>query len=339
VEALLIDDWTRGLTTVPTRDVASVSAARQKVREEGARLGLGEEVIGALAIIVSELANNQLAHAAHGHVAVHPIARAGIMGLEIVAADAGRGIADPTRAFEGAPRSAGSLGVGLSGVRSLSDELDLDVRLGEGTCVRARKFAAAVPREREVAILGRPCEGERVSGDQAGFERLDGALTVFVVDGLGHGPEAREAADRAVLALRQAPGAGGAEVLRRVDAALSRSRGAVMTVASLDEAAERLDFAAVGNVMTQVVRFRGTRMFTGSSFVLGMTQAPPRKVASEQIPVARGEVLLMWSDGISSRATIDARRDLIHASAITIAQHLLESAGRLNDDATVLVAR
>ena len=45
-----------------------------------------------------------------------------------------------------------------------ADEVDIDVRLGEGTCVWARKFASPVPKAREVAIFGRPCEGEAVSG-------------------------------------------------------------------------------------------------------------------------------------------------------------------------------
>src|SRR5438093_130152 len=79
-----------------------------------------------------------------------------------------------------------------------SGEVDFDVRIDEGTCVAARVFAAPVPRS-EVAVIGRPCSGETTSGDDAGFVRGDGgALLLFAVDGLGHGPPAREAAARAV---------------------------------------------------------------------------------------------------------------------------------------------
>jgi anti-sigma regulatory factor (Ser/Thr protein kinase) len=339
MEALLIDDWTRGLTLLPTLDAASVSLARIKVREEGARLGLGDETIGALAIVVSELANNQLAHGARGQVGVLAIERGGVAGLEIVAADEGRGFADPARAFEGAARVTTSLGAGLAGVRSLSDEIDIDIRLGEGTSIRARKFGAQVPHRREVAILARPCRGERVSGDQAGFERTEKGLLLFVADGLGHGPEAREAADRALRSVRQSENLVSAELLRATDGALARSRGAVMAVAQLDEADAAIDFASVGNVATQAVRFRQTRKFSGSSFVLGIPTPSPKRITSERIPVDASDVIVMCSDGISSRFTLEERRDLLHASPVEIAQHVLETFGQDNDDATVLVAR
>jgi anti-sigma regulatory factor (Ser/Thr protein kinase) len=319
-------------------DAASVSLARERVREEGARAGLGEAATGSLAIVVSELANNQLAHSSGGQVGVRGIVRGGVRGVEIVAADAGPGIAHPTQAFEGVERDA-SLGVGLAGVRALSDELDVDIRLGEGTCISARKFGAPVPGRREVAILGRPCRGERVSGDQAGFERTDGALLLFLADGLGHGPEAREAADRARTAVRTSPRLSSADLLRAVDVALVRSRGAVMAVAQLDEAAASVDFASVGNVATHVVRFRQTLMFTGSSFVLGMRTPSPKRVEQRAIPLDAQELLCLCSDGISSRATLDERRDLLHASPVAIAQHVLETFGTEHDDATVLVAR
>jgi anti-sigma regulatory factor (Ser/Thr protein kinase) len=339
MEALLIDDWTRGLTLLPTLDAASVSLARERVRAEGRRIGLGEDAVGALAIVVSELANNQLSHGTRGQIAVRALMRSGVAGLEIVAADEGRGITNAVRSFEGASRAEGSLGVGLAGVRSLSDELDVDIRLGEGTCIRARKFGAPVARRREVAILGRPCKGERVSGDQAGFERTEGGLLLFVADGLGHGPEARDASDRALVAARRSSGVSSVDLLRAVDVALARSRGAVMAIANLDESRATVDFAAIGNVTTHIVRFRQARLFTGSSFVLGMPTPVTKRIASERISAEADEVIVMCSDGISSRATLEERRDMLHASSLAIAEHMLETFGQDNDDATVLVAR
>src|SRR6185503_17311143 len=102
--------------------------------------------VESLAAAASELAHNQLAHAMRGHIALRAVDRAGVPGLEVIAADAGPGIADPARALRGEPRRAGSLGVGLSAAQRLSHEMDLDVRGGEGTCVRLRRFAAPVAR-------------------------------------------------------------------------------------------------------------------------------------------------------------------------------------------------
>jgi negative regulator of sigma-B (phosphoserine phosphatase) len=164
-------------------------------------------------------------------------------------------------------------------------------------------------------------------------------LLLFVADGLGHGPEAREAADRAVRSVRQGEDLASVELLRAADAALVRSRGAVMAVVRIDEAGAAIDFAGVGNVTTQVVRFRQTRMFSGSSFVLGIPTPSPKRITSESILVDTSDVIVMCSDGISSRFTLEERRDLLHASPVEIAQHVLETFGQDNDDATVLVAR
>jgi anti-sigma regulatory factor (Ser/Thr protein kinase) len=319
--------------------VASVSAARERVREVGGRAGLDANLVGAMAIVASELANNQLAHGAHGSIAVRAIEREGVVGLEVVAADAGRGILDPSAAFEGAPRSSASLGAGLSSVRSLAGEVDVDVRRGEGTCIRARAFAAPAPRRREVAILGRPFPGERMSGDQAGFVRMGRQLLLFLIDGLGHGAEAREAADRAASKVREVSSLPCVEILRAVDQELMRTRGAVATIARLDEETGSLDFAGVGNVVMQLVRFRETRLFGGSSFVLGMPTPAPKRVESRLVAVEADEIVVLCSDGISSRATIEDRRDLVHAEPIAIAQHLLETFAQDTDDATVLIAR
>jgi len=151
---------------VPVVDEAAVSLVRQEIRRRGPLAGLTTESVESLAAAASELAHNQLAHAVRGHVALRAVDRGDVPGLEVIAADAGPGIDDPATALRGLPRTSGSLGVGLSAAHRLSDEMDIDIRRGEGTCVRLRRFATPVARS-EVAILSRRCEGETVCGDDA----------------------------------------------------------------------------------------------------------------------------------------------------------------------------
>ena len=106
---------------------------RDRVREHAARVELPEVPAAALVNVASELAHNQLSHAVRGFVEVRETLRGGDRGIEVIAADAGRGIADPARALEGRGSSGSSLGVGLAAVLELADEVDIDVRLGEGT--------------------------------------------------------------------------------------------------------------------------------------------------------------------------------------------------------------
>jgi anti-sigma regulatory factor (Ser/Thr protein kinase) len=339
VAAVLIAEWTEGLAPIPIEDEASVSLAREAARAAGGAAGLDAVATGAVVIVASELAHNQLAHAREGVVAVRTIDRNGTGGVEIVAADRGEGIFDPEGALKGTAEKKGSLGVGLSGARRLSDEMDFDVRLDEGTCIRARKFARPVERRREVAVFARPCEGERVSGDHAAFVRTDGALVLAVVDGLGHGPAAREAASRAIAVLREQAERPPDEILRATDAQLERTRGAVMTVLRIEEPSGRLAHAGIGNVITRIVSRGASQGLVGSSAVLGQPSPAGKRIVVTRSALAPVETLLVFTDGVSSRLDVSAEPELLTESPIVIAQRLVGSFGKTNDDVLLLVAR
>ena len=64
----------------------------------------------------------------------------GNRGIEIVAEDAGPGIADVKQAMQDRFSSSGTLGLGLPGVKRMMDEFELESQLGQGTRVRVRKW-------------------------------------------------------------------------------------------------------------------------------------------------------------------------------------------------------
>ncbi len=339
MDALLIERWLGDGERTPVYDQASVSLVRAAARTLGARLGLSEVALGAVAIVVSELATNQLRHARDGAIALRAVERGGVPGVEVIAADRGPGLRDAGGVVDGAPRPGGGLGIGLSGVQGQADEVDFDVRLGQGTCVRARKFAAFVGRRREVAILGRACAGERVSGDDATFERRGDALVLALADGLGHGPEALAPARRAIDLVHGAGSADPATLLRHAHEALRGSRGAVMAVVRLDEIAGVLSHAAVGNIVTSVRGDLGGRSLTGAPGVLGLTSPRPPRVVEESSAIGPREFVVLCSDGLRSRADAAELRHLATRHPLAVAQHLLDRYGRDHDDATLIVAR
>lgn len=217
-----------------------MTVVRASVRAVGGEVGLAQEATEVVAAAATELVRNQLVHARDGRFGVRAIERRGVPGLELIAADRGPGLAEPGRAFDAMISTSGGLGSGLASVRRFMDELDVDVRLGEGTCIWARKFAGQVAYRSEVAILGRPCEGERESGDDAAFLRQADALTIGVIDGLGHGILAREVAAPACSVLRSHLGQ--ASLRQRHEAALESSLGidcAPRSIPSLPRATTR----------------------------------------------------------------------------------------------------
>lgn len=321
---------------IPVIDEASVALVRERVRSEAVRAGLGEIPTASLVNVASELAHNQRTHARSGVVVVRPVQRGEQRGLEVVAADRGAGVADVSRALEGKPSRAGSLGVGLAAVLELADEVDIDVRLGEGTCVWARKFDGPSPRRRpRVGVFGRSYPGERYSGDDAAFVRSGDALLVAVADGLGHSEPAREASVRAVRLVALDPVRSPEGLLAACDRALVRTRGAVMASARL-EASGALTVAGVGNVGAHLYGPGASWRFGGSSYVLG-SPGGARRIAVEHHHVELRDVVVLFSDGIRSKLDLAGELDLLREHPAVIAQRVVERFARDDDDVLVMV--
>ncbi len=318
-------------------DGASAAVVRDLVRERALAIGMPAEPTARLVNVASELAQNHLAHARNGEITVLPIDRGGVRGLELRAADSGRGLDDAARVFRGGASTAGTLGVGLAAVAELADELDVDTRLGEGTLFCVRIFAERLPRARELGIVGRPIAGESVSGDDALVRRIGGVLVAIVIDGLGHGVEARDAALAAKLAAQGALERRPAEILQICHLATARTRGVVMTVARLEPGGE-LSLAGVGNCGAYVVGPKTVRRFAGSAAVIG-APGPLRRVAEETVHLGPYDAFLLHSDGVSARTSVEDDRELLGEMPLVIAARMLERYGSDTDDAIVLAAR
>lgn len=93
-----------------------------------------------VATAVSELARNIFVHAVKGEIAIRIIDRQAHRGIEIVAKDSGPGIENMAEALKDGHSTSGSLGLGLPGVKRLTDELTIESQPGRGTRVTARKW-------------------------------------------------------------------------------------------------------------------------------------------------------------------------------------------------------
>jgi anti-sigma regulatory factor (Ser/Thr protein kinase) len=342
VETLLIEEWTGDADAVFVLDEASLTVVRDRLRDVASPAGVAQEVVDRAVLVASELGRNQLRHALAGRIIVRDVARGTHRGLEITALDRGNGLADPANALDQLrARVAGSLGVGIGSVRRLSSEVDFDVRLGEGTRIQARIFADGVPRRREVGIYGRPHSEEKVSGDHATFCRPDGTdtLVLAVTDGLGHGAPAREASYAAMSAVYPHASEAPSRILGACEGALGDTRGVVMAVCRIDEAVSSMDAASIGNVELQVTRVRASRRFGGSSAIVGGKGNRPVKPRTEITTLAPEDLVILTTDGISSKLSIEQDLALLREHPIIVAQRIMERFGRTNDDALVLVAR
>ena len=339
---VLIARWLGSDTQpIPIYDEASVSSARQRVREIGQRLNLSKEVVETTALIASELAHNQLSHAKQGYFAVKAVERQGAKGIEVVAADLGPGIQRPGSAIrdEISIESRG-LGAGLAAVCRIADEVEFDNRLSEGACVVARKFERpAAVRCCETAIMGRPYPGEVISGDDGVFFQSESTFVAAVSDGLGHGPEAREASNRAIEALSQKHQMDLDQIVIGLNADLAGTRGCAMSIVRFNKAEGAIECVSVGDVQSHIYNLRNAHFFTPTPLVLGAGQFQKQRLRVEKATVEPGSVLVMFTDGLKSRTNLKGQLEVLRQPPIAIAQHLLENNSRPDDDVLVLVAR
>jgi hypothetical protein len=210
---------------------------------------------------------------------------------------------------------------------------------GGGTAVLVRMLAkkVATPAD-DVFTLGSrmtPIRNEIVSGDSWSCLRFDQSMAVTVVDGLGHGPKAAEAAYAAVDAFqRSARDSGPAQAIQMAHQALLSTRGAVMAVARID--AQTLRFAGLGNI-SAVVYTHGVAARLGSSD--GTVGYGLRKARECSVDWSSHSTLIMNTDGLSSRWNLAKHPGLLACHPVLIAAVLHRDFARNTDDATVVVVR
>jgi serine phosphatase RsbU (regulator of sigma subunit) len=189
-----------------------------------------------------------------------------------------------------------------------------------------------------VAVAQKCHPSESLNGDAwASFATSYGEHRVAVIDGAGHGVEAARAASAARDELLRHPNEPLDEVLRRCHATLKGSRGAVMTLASIDLASSKLTVAGVGNIETQVYTADAAQHLMTQRGMLGASVPRIRPV---EVSLVGRWVLVLHSDGVRARFSLAEAMPLTYGSegAQTLADLVLKEHGRRDDDATVLVA-
>ena len=123
---------------VPIQRESDVAEASRKALQMAQVAGFDKLRCYYIATAASELATNVFMHGGGGQFEVWRLgARPGI---EMMASDAGPGIADIELALTEGYSTAGSLGCGLSGTQRLMDQLVIESVIAQGTRVRACKW-------------------------------------------------------------------------------------------------------------------------------------------------------------------------------------------------------
>jgi anti-sigma regulatory factor (Ser/Thr protein kinase) len=318
---------------------SAASTVRRAAERLGVQLDLGEARTADLAIVAAELTSNLVKHAEDGVLLLRPVRHEQEAGVELVAIDAGPGMADLTVSSQDGHSTTGTLGIGLGAIVRQASWFDGYSRPGRGTALAVQVWPdRRAERGRPwVGALTRPLAGESVSGDGYAWRIVEGRRQVLTCDGLGHGPLASAATDAALDAFRKAPAGPPSTVVQHLHRAMSHTRGAALAVAEPDPAAGVLRYSGLGNISAAVIDADGQRRGMVSLPGIAGHQRPP--VREYEYPFHPGALLVMHSDGVVDRWQLADYPGLVDRSPLVVAATVLRDAGTRRDDACVLVAR
>ena len=339
--------------TFKVNNDSDVSRVRNEVKKLVSRFGL-EDRINDVTIALTELCTNVLKYTEGGKVTVqlatnsiHSTGRASDhRGLEITVNDSGPGIYDVEQAFEDGFSSSESRGDGLGKVNESADEIDVSSG-PEGTKFTFRvwdrsggqtKQSNSSPLSFGFATRRHPAMEQ--NGDAFLHKSWNNRTLIGVIDGVGHGQHAHVASLKAREYIEGHYDLPLESVLAGTNRACRGTRGVVAGLLRFywNEKRVKVEFAGVGNIECIVVTSEGRKNLISKRGLLGKYSPSPIVISQEWTGETRRTVFL-HSDGISSHWSPKEFEETLSRSASEIANQFLLEFGRINDDATIAVAK
>ncbi len=324
--------------SVVVQEGSQVAEARRAALRCAAALRFDADAQGKVGLVATELATNLVKHGGGGELVVD--ARRDDLGraVELLALDAGPGMADWERCAADGYSTSGSPGTGLGAIRRASEAFDVYSRPSKGTVVFARVADGTATPVRfdglELGAVSVPYPGETECGDGWAVMSRPTVLRVLLVDGLGHGVAAAEAARAAVDAFQLGRDDSPTASMARIHEGLRHTRGAAAAVGELDITGGVVTFCGVGNIAGLIASGDAERHLVTHNGTVGHDA---RRMQLFSYPWPKGSFLLLHSDGLSTHWRAGDYPGLLGCRPAVAAGLLYRDFRRRRDDATVLV--
>lgn len=328
---------------IPITDPSKIGEARRIATALASSLLFNETDSGKVALVVTEIGNNIHRHAQQGELLIRSVHDGIGTGVEVLGVDHGTGMSNINLCMEDGYSTKGTSGIGLGGIRRLSGVFAIDSVRGRGTCVLSRvyrshpSFAPTSPMTYDCGVVMVPHPNERVSGDGYYIHENLGICTAMVVDGLGHGPLAAEAAQAACRMMQEYGQEPLEDIVQHIHMGLRGTRGAAIGIARILPEQQELRFIGVGNIAGSLVQRDGTSKSVMS--YPGIIGHEMRRTKEMSYPWNELTTVVLHSDGLQTHWSAAAYPQALTSEASLLAATLYRDFNRGRDDVTVLAIK
>jgi anti-sigma regulatory factor (Ser/Thr protein kinase) len=330
-------------------DRSYLNLVKRDISKLAESYGFSETEIAKINIVVSEIATNLVHHTTQGgEILVKPTGE-DLKGIEIISIDRGPGMLDPERMMQDGTSTYGTAGEGLGAIKRQSSFFEYYTTPEMGTVLLVRIFKA----EQAQTIIPKPAKlqlgslmvaknGETLCGDGWFCQQTEGQIYMLVLDGLGHGPEANNAATKGIESFKNCKILSPADMMRQLHGDIRRTRGAVGAVVRINKDGTALEFCGIGNIGGKIFSTKGLEVSNLKSLIsyngiLGHNI--PNTVHNQHTDWGSGRMLLLHSDGIKSRVELNRYPDLHRHDPTLIAAVIYRDFNRGTDDTTVIIVK
>lgn len=323
-------------------DASQVGEVRRAVADLARSEGADDSVLSNLSIIATEAANNIWKHGSGGEVLINTTGEGEAIGIEIFALDRGRGIADVSKCLEDGYSTIGTSGTGLGAIRRISSFFDIHSVPGKGTVVYSLTWIVPpkkvfLTKPLEISGISVAYPGESVCGDAWHHIAHNSHDLFLVADGLGHGLQAFEAAIQGVEIFKKAQAQSPSAILELAHGALRSTRGAAMSILSVDRQRQVITYCGVGNIAGCMLLGNDRQSnLVSQNGTIGMEA---RRFQEFSYPWIADGILVLATDGLGTRWDLASYPGLLNRHSGVIAATLYRDFKRGRDDVTVVVAK
>jgi anti-sigma regulatory factor (Ser/Thr protein kinase) len=327
-------------------DESYIGAARRQAVAMANTLDFSKAEIEKIAIIINELGTNLIKHASANktrQLLIKVTQAEDKKSFTILALDKGPGIRSVAQSLQDGYSTANTAGTGLGAISRLANFYNIYSLPEHGTIVLAQVHSKNNATSHSVLLspfevdgISLPIRGEEISGDSWSYYQSNHQLLVIVADGLGHGPDAAQASQLACEIFHKNTHLPPAQIIFMINTGLTRTRGAAVAIAAIDKKQQQVKYAGLGNISGCIYSDKKTQQLVSHDGTAGMG---PVNIQEYTYRWSDKAILIMHSDGIISRWTLDPYIGLSGRHPAMIAGALYRDFNRGSDDTTVVVVK